>query len=71
MTTKKPHWTQTEEGRKKMSDIQKLAHARVKEIKSGPGEIRSYNKKEKKETILVINGWKVRLSKNEVRIENE
>lgn len=71
MTTKKLHWTQTEEGKKRMSEIQKLAHEKLKEVrKKGLKEVRSYKKKEVKETTLVINGWRVTLGKNEVRIEN-
>jgi hypothetical protein len=61
--TKKPHWTQTEEGKKRMSEIQKLAHMKIREVKSKRGNIRKDN------TILVINGWRVILDKNEVRIE--
>lgn len=81
--TKKLHWTQTPEGRERMRQIatgprsplkkaraskrkKELAKAIVKTAKK-----RSPYKKEKKETSLVINGWRITLGKNEVRIDND
>jgi hypothetical protein len=71
MTTKKPHWTQTPEGKERMSRLQTEAHARVRQAKSEQKkEVRVKSSDSTKTTILVINGWRVILSKNEVRIEN-
>jgi hypothetical protein len=73
--TKKPHWTQTLEGRERMSSLQKIAHARVKQakldtMKSTNGIKAATKTKTDKQTILIINGWKVILTKDEIRIEN-
>ena len=41
--TKKLHWTQTDEGRKRMSEIQKLSRDKIRAIKTA-------NRKKKKST---------------------
>lgn len=80
--TKKLHWTQTPEGKIKMAAAQKKAWAnrtdktehfrRLAKLgakaKRGP-----YKKttKSKKETSLIINGWRITLGKDEVRIDND
>ena len=79
--SKKLHWTQTPEGKAKMSvaqkkvwaekrsPLQRVARQIVKTAKKrGPYKA---TKKERKETSLVINGWRITLGKNEVRIDND
>jgi len=81
--SKKLHWTQTPEGKAKMSiaqkkvwaekrsPLQRVARRIVKAAKKrGPYKGKK-EKKEKKETSLVINGWRITLGKNEVRIDND
>ena len=69
--TRKPHWTQTIEGKKRMSDIQKLAHQKIRESKKHKMKRGRPRKSQDKGTTLVINGWRVILGKNEVRIDSE
>jgi hypothetical protein len=83
--SKKLAWTQTPEGRARMSEIQKkiwaekrsplqrhkefhrIAKAAVK-MKRGPYKSKN---KEEKSTSLIVNGWRITLSEDEVRIEHE
>ncbi len=77
--SKKLHWTQTPEGKAKMGEVQRkawetkrskmknMAKDVVKKAKKRPYT----SKKERKETSLVINGWRITLGKNEVRIDND
>jgi hypothetical protein len=79
--SKKLHWTQTPEGKARMSESQKKVWADKKagkrvsfrEIaKNAVKGKRAYNKKEpKKPTSLVVNGWRITLTKDEVRIDRE
>ena len=69
--SKKLHWTQTEEGRERMRQIQKLRFAAKKIVKAAKKRGPYKSTKEKKETSLVINGWRITLGKNEVRIDND
>lgn len=78
----KPHWTQTPEGKLKMSEAQKKVWASKKDksehfrklakmgakYKRGPYKTKA---KDKKPTSLVVNGWRITLDKNEIRIEHE
>lgn len=80
--SKKLHWTQTPEGKAKMSvaqkkvwaekrsPLQRVARQIVKQAKAKRGPYKT-TKKERKETSLVINGWRITLGKNEVRIDND
>ena len=67
----KPHWTQTPEGKKRMSEIQKMAQKAIKaKRKLGRPKGRKNGSKDSG-TVLVVNGWRVTLGKNEVRIDSE
>jgi hypothetical protein len=79
--SKKLHWTQTPEGKVRMSAAQKKVWAEkrsplqrvAKQIVKAAKKRGPYKstKKERKETSLVINGWRITLGKNEVRIDND
>jgi regulator of sirC expression with transglutaminase-like and TPR domain len=74
--TKKPHWTQTPEGKARMAEVQKKAWQtkRAKMRNAAKTIVRKAKKtvpRERKPTTLVINGWRVILGKNEVRVEND
>lgn len=70
--TKKPHWTQTPEGKVRMAEVQRKAWKtkRAKQIVRAAKKEKP-TKREKKATSLVINGWRITLGKNEVRIDND
>jgi hypothetical protein len=74
------HWTQRPENREKLAAMARktasmrkgktfkaIARAAV-QSKRGPYKTA---KKEKKATSLVVNGWRITLGKDEVRIEHE
>lgn len=75
----KLHWTQTPEGKAKMSAAQKKVWANKKNktehfrqlAKLGAKTKRGPYKTTKKTTSLVVNGWRITLGKDEVRIEHE
>jgi hypothetical protein len=74
--TKKLHWTQTPEGKAKMADVQRKAwETKRAKMRNAAKRIvkvsKPSQKKEKKATSLVINGWRITLGKNEVRIDND
>ena len=48
------HWTQTPEGKKRMSEIQKLAHAKTKQAKNGTK--RKYTKRRANGITVTIEG---------------
>lgn len=67
------HWTQQPENKARLKKMlirnQKLRSLARKGIKQAK---KSQPKKEPlKSTRLIVNGWRVTLSKNEIRIENE
>lgn len=72
----KPHWTQTPEGKAKMASVQRKAwktkRAKMRAMANG---IASKAKKrpapEKKSFSLVVEGWRITLGRNEVRIDHE
>ena len=65
--SKKVHWTQTPEGKEKLSKAMKVAHSKTKEVK------RKYSPRTTKKDVaaLVINGWRVTLGKDAIKIERE
>lgn len=79
--TKRPHWTQTPEGREKLRRIQNDVWGRKKRgefkkiAKDAVKTKRKYTRRShvatSKPMSLVINGWRVTLDKDEVRIEHE
>lgn len=70
--SKKLHWTQTPEGRERMRQIQKLRFTAKQIVKSAKKKKRGpYKEKKEKSTSLVINGWRITLGKNEVKIDND
>jgi hypothetical protein len=75
--SKKLHWTQTPEGKSRMAEVQRKAWEtkRAKMKKVAKDIVRKAKKvkpaKKEKSTSLVINGWRITLGKNEVRIDND
>jgi len=76
----KQHWTQTPEGKDRLSKAMKLAHRiRRKKAKLSRKETKIINElkfkssvvKDTSDTVLVINGWKIRLGKGVIAIDNE
>jgi hypothetical protein len=60
--TKKVHWTQTPEGRQRMSDIQKLSRKKIREAKA----TRKYTKRVKRGITVLIGGKDARKALNEL-----
>lgn len=78
---KKLHWTQTPEGKAKMAAAQKKAWATKKEKREQFKQLAKMGAKVKKgkgkrtltrdAVSVVINGWRITLGKDEVKIDHE
>ena len=72
----KPHWTQTPAGRRKMSRIQHKVRKAAKhdtfhEIIKTATRMKRTSKQTSNQTSLIVNGWRITLSKDEIRIDHE
>lgn len=74
----KLHWTQTPEGRARMSEIQKKAHATIRATKESKARAKvtkalaRFNKPTQVQNpTIVVQGWKITVVGSELRIERE
>jgi hypothetical protein len=68
--SKKLHWTKTPEGKEKLRTAMLKAHAAKRQTKATP---RKYTKRQPKYTpnTLIIEGWRITLDKDAIKIERE
>ena len=78
----KLHWTQTPEGKRRMSEIQRQAHARIKEIRDSAAQTKVANAAKRfsqtrkinniqESPTIVVQGWSITVVGNQLRIERE
>lgn len=63
----KKHWTQTEEGRERMSQIQKKLHEKKQDKKV---DLSAAPTRHRDKTLTIQHGnWKIKVSKNSITLE--